>query len=57
MADDEKREYHRFLALLEVRVLPGDQVPADLKLVTIDIGTGGARSPPIGRSRQTRFSS
>ena len=43
MADDEKREYHRFLALLEVRVLPGDQVPADLKLVTIDIGTGGAR--------------
>src|SRR2546425_7221362 len=43
MADAEKRQHHRSLALLEVRVLPGDRVPADLKLVTIDIGTGGAR--------------
>jgi PilZ domain-containing protein len=43
MGDDEKRRHHRFMALLEVRVLPGDRVPADLKLTTIDIGTGGAR--------------
>ncbi len=43
MADAEKRRHHRFLALLEVRVLPGDRIPADLKLTTIDIGTGGAR--------------
>ena len=43
MGDVEKRRDHRFLALLEVRVLPGDRIPADLKLATIDIGTGGAR--------------
>jgi c-di-GMP-binding flagellar brake protein YcgR len=42
MSDDEKRRYHRFLALLEVRVAPGDHVPAGLKLVTIDISSGGA---------------
>ncbi len=39
----DKRKYHRFLALLEVRVLPGDGVPPDLKLSTIDIAVGGAR--------------
>src|SRR5213593_4700062 len=43
MTDVEKRENHRWLALLEVRVLPGEHIPADLKLATIDIGTGGAR--------------
>jgi len=43
MGDDEKRRDHRFLALLEIRVLPGDRIPADLRLATIDIGTGGAR--------------
>ena len=43
MNDDEKRRHHRFLALLEIRVLPGERIPADLKLTTIDIGTGGAR--------------
>jgi hypothetical protein len=43
MGDDEKRRHHRFLALLEMRVLPGEGVPADLKLTTIDVGTGGAR--------------
>ncbi len=51
MADAEKRRHHRFLALLEVRVLPGDRIPADLKLTTIDIGTGGARcasNRPLG---------
>lgn len=40
---EEKRRYHRFMALLEVRVLPGDRIPQDLKLVTIDIAAGGAR--------------
>ena len=40
---DEKRRYHRFMALLEVRVLPGEKIPADLKLATIDIAAGGAR--------------
>ena len=39
----ERRRHHRFMALLEIRVLPGDKVPADLKLTTIDIGAGGAR--------------
>lgn len=43
MDDDEKRRDHRFLALLEIRVLADDRIPADLKLTTIDIGTGGAR--------------
>jgi PilZ domain-containing protein len=42
MSDAEKRRHHRHLALLEVRVLPGDGLPDDLKLATIDIGTGGA---------------
>ena len=43
MNDAEKRKNHRFMALLEVRVLPGDRIPADLKLTTVDIATGGAR--------------
>ena len=43
MSDIEKRRHHRFLALLETRVLPGDHVPADLKIATIDLSTGGAR--------------
>ncbi len=43
MGDIENRRHHRFLALLDVRVVPGDRVPADLKLMTIDISTGGAR--------------
>src|SRR5262249_28123271 len=43
VGDDEKRRHHRFLALLEIKVLPGEHVPADLRLMTIDIGTGGAR--------------
>jgi c-di-GMP-binding flagellar brake protein YcgR len=40
---DDKRKYHRFLALLEVRILPGERIPADLKVATIDISVGGAR--------------
>ncbi len=43
MSDVEKRRNHRFLALLEVRVVPGEHVPPDLKLMTIDISSGGAR--------------
>ena len=43
MSDFEKRRYHRILALLEVRVVPGEHVPPDLKLMTIDISSGGAR--------------
>jgi len=39
----DKRRHHRFLALLEVRVLPGEGVPADLKVVTVDVAVGGAR--------------
>jgi c-di-GMP-binding flagellar brake protein YcgR len=43
MSDVEKRKNHRFQALLDVRILPGDGIPADLKLMTVDIATGGAR--------------
>jgi c-di-GMP-binding flagellar brake protein YcgR len=39
----ERRRHHRFMALLEVRVLPGDKIPVDLRLTTIDIAAGGAR--------------
>jgi len=39
----DKRRHHRFLALLEVRVLPGEGIPADLKVVTVDVAVGGAR--------------
>ncbi len=31
------------MAMLEVRTLPGDRIPLDLKLWTIDIAVGGAR--------------
>jgi hypothetical protein len=31
------------MALLEVRTLPGERIPSDLKLWTIDIAVGGAR--------------
>ena len=43
MGDVEKRQHHRFMALLEVRGLPGDRIPADLRLATLDIAVGGAR--------------
>lgn len=39
----DKRKHHRFLAFLEVKIPPGDRVPSDLKLATIDIAVGGAR--------------
>jgi c-di-GMP-binding flagellar brake protein YcgR len=40
---DDKRKYHRFMALLELRVLPGERIPADLRVATIDISVGGLR--------------
>ncbi|SRR6266566_70748 len=43
MGDVEKRVHHRFMALLDVRALPGDRIPADLRLATLDIAVGGAR--------------
>lgn len=44
MSDEsDKRKHHRFLAFLEVKIPPGERVPADLKLATIDIAVGGAR--------------
>ena len=39
----DKREHHRFIARLEVRALPGDKVPSDLVLATLDMAVGGAR--------------
>jgi len=41
-AGAEKRVHHRFLARLEVRIVSGDGLPADLKLSTVDVGVGGA---------------
>src|SRR2546425_10485353 len=43
MGEVEKRQHHRFMALLDVRALPGDRIPADLRLATLDIAVGGAR--------------
>ena len=40
---DDKRKYHRFLALLDLRVLPGERIPGDLKVATVDISVGGLR--------------
>ncbi len=60
MADRaEKRRHHRFLALLEVRVLPGEGIPADLKMVTIDVAVGGARcasNRPLPESTRLQMS-
>ena len=45
----EKRQHHRFLVRLDVRVVAGDSLPADLKLTTVDVGVGGARCLSTGR--------
>ena len=42
-AGAEKRQHHRFLAKLDVRVISGERIPQDLKLSTLDIGVGGSR--------------
>jgi hypothetical protein len=40
----EKRQHHRFLALLEIRILSDSSASqGDLRLMTIDVGLGGAR--------------
>ena len=42
-AGAEKRQHHRFLAKLEVRVISGERISQDLRLSTLDIGVGGSR--------------
>jgi hypothetical protein len=42
-AGAEKRQHHRFMARLDVRVMGGDRVTPGLQLTTMDIGVGGAR--------------
>ena len=39
----EKRQHHRFMARLDVRVVSGERIQAGLALTTLDIGVGGAR--------------
>ena len=39
----EKRQHHRFLARLEVRVVSGERLPAGLVVSTSDVGVGGLR--------------
>jgi len=48
-AGAEKRQHHRFLARLDVRVVVGDNLPPDLRLTTVDVGVGGARCISSGR--------
>jgi len=45
----EKRQHHRFLARLEIRVDSGDHLPQDLRLSTLDVSVGGARCLASGR--------
>ena len=54
----DRRQHHRFLALLEIRILTEADVPADLKLATLDIGFGGARcasSHPLLAGKRLRL--
>ncbi len=39
----DKRRHHRFQALLNTRVLPGEHIPADLSIATVDVAVGGVR--------------
>lgn len=39
----EKRQHHRFLARLDVRVVSGERVAPGVQVVTVDIGVGGTR--------------
>lgn len=48
-AGADKRQHHRFLVRLDVRVVAGDSLPADLRLTTVDVGVGGARCLSSGR--------
>ncbi len=52
----DKRRHHRIMALLAVHVLPGDRVPPELKLATIDIALGGARcAANVPVAKETRL--
>lgn len=39
----EKRQHHRFMARLDVRVVSGERATPGEALTTLDIGVGGAR--------------
>ena len=39
----EKRQHHRFLARLDVKVVSGERVAPGVQVVTSDIGVGGMR--------------
>lgn len=39
----DKREHHRFMAMLEIRLLSPQGLPSDLRLVTLDVSLGGMR--------------
>jgi hypothetical protein len=39
----DKRQHHRFMARLDVRVVSGERVTPGTALTTLDIGVGGAR--------------
>ena len=39
----DKRQHHRFLARLDVKVVSGERVAPGTSLTTLDIGVGGAR--------------
>jgi hypothetical protein len=42
-AGAEKRQHHRFMARLDVRVVSGDRVAPGMQMTTLDIGVGGTR--------------
>ena len=39
----EKRQHHRFMARLDIRVVSGERATPGASLTTLDIGVGGAR--------------
>ena len=56
----DRRKHHRFYASLEVRVLPAEGLPADLRLLTTNIALGGARCAsnhplPVGTRLKMTF--
>jgi hypothetical protein len=42
-AGSEKRQHHRFLARLDVKIVSGERVAPGVQVATADIGVGGAR--------------
>ena len=48
----EKRQHHRFLARLEIRIVSGDHLPPDLQVQTVDVGVGGARCLATGELQE-----